>query len=767
MHAEKESPVPNLRPRSVFPLVIFSLVAPAVAYAGPVTGRVVDPDGRAVASARVLVIGEGTTATAITNSRGEFATTTADDGRFELRVAVEGFRAEPVTIVARREAQDVGAVALAVSAVSESLVVSAAQVEIPLSQASSSVTVITGKEIVERQIQTVADALRAVPGLGVVATGGAGSVTSVFPRGGESDYTMVVINGVQANAFGGLYDFGHLSTENIERIEVVRGPQSALFGSNAIGSVVRIVTRHDGPLSGSASVEGGSFATARAAAAASGSAGNWSWGGSAERLSSDGQNGHTTEAGETVVNDDYARGSAAFSAGWRDAAGRTVRGSVRYATDERGFPGPYGTNPIGVFAGIDAVSRGTDNRWLTSLSAVLPFGDRVRVQAQLAHGRIDGSYQSPSFLSPADPPVTSTSLSRRWNARVQSDVVLSSRVDLSAGVEFEGERAGSTYVTGAAFQMVPIRRHVAAYFAEARARWNDRLFVTAGLRVDDITREALEGDPHSFVPRPALPEDHVVSANPKIAAAWFARAGSGSFTKLRAAAGTGIRPPDGFEIAFTDNPSLKPERSVSAEAGIDQAFADGHGLIEATAFFNKYDNLIVAVGSFIEASRYSTDNISNARARGLELAGTARARIAGRVNLEWRVAYTFLDTEVLAVDRASDAPPPFTVGDPLLRRPRHQLSTHLTAGAGRLVTFLQGGGRGRALDVEPNYGTFGGLFYAPGYQAWSAGASWRVLGSAELFGRIDNLFDRAYEEALGFPAPGRGAFVGFRIAAGR
>jgi outer membrane receptor protein involved in Fe transport len=504
-------------------------------------------------------------------------------------------------------------------------------------------------------------------------------------------------------------------------------------------------------------------------AAASGSHGNWSWGGAAERLTSEGQNGERTPAGETVVNDDYDRHTAAFSAGWRDSAGRTVRGSVRYAADERGFPGPYGTDPIGAFAGIDAVSRGTDDRWLTSVSATLPFGHRVRLQAQVTEGRIDGTYQSPSFISPSGPPTVSESLSRRWNARVQSDVVLSSSIDLSAGAEFEQERAGSTYITGAAFQMIPVKRHVAAFFAEARAHWNDRLFVTGGVRVDGISRDALEADPNGFAPRPPFPADTVVSANPKIAAAWFARQASGSFTKVRAAAGTGIRPPDGFEIAFTDNPSLKPERSVSAEAGVEQALANGHGLLEATGFYNNYDDLIVAVGSFVEASRYRTDNIANARARGLELAGTARARIATAtpIDLEWRVAYTFLDAEVLAIDQAETAPPPFTVGDPLLRRPRHQASTYLTATSGTLTAYLQGGGRGRALDVEPNYGTFGGLFYAPGYQMWSAGASWRVLGSAEIFGRIDNLFDRAYEEALGFPAPGRGAFVGFRIAAGR
>ena len=92
----------------------------------------------------------------------------------------------------------------------------------------------------------MADALRTVPGLTVVATGGYGAVTGVFPRGGESNFTLVFVDDVPVNAFGGEYDFAHLTTENVERIEIVRGPQSALFGSNAIGSVVRVVTRRGG-----------------------------------------------------------------------------------------------------------------------------------------------------------------------------------------------------------------------------------------------------------------------------------------------------------------------------------------------------------------------------------------------------------------------------------------------------------------------------------------------------------------------------------------
>jgi vitamin B12 transporter len=131
------------------------------------------------------------------------------------------------------------------------------------------------------------------------------------------------------------------------------------------------------------------------------------------------------------------------------------------------------------------------------------------------------------------------------------------------------------------------------------------------------------------------------------------------------------------------------------------------------------------------------------------------------------VAVTVLDTEILAVDGSSDAPPPFVPGDPLLRRPARQLSTELTVKGGRVSGFVTAGGRSRTTDVDPSLGTFGGLFDAPGYAVVHIGAAWRVTRNLELFGRITNLFDRRYEEALGYPALGRGAIAGLRVATGR
>jgi outer membrane cobalamin receptor len=747
-------------------LLSFFLLLTALAvqplWAGPLTGQVVDPDGRGVSGAAVVLTdGTSIVARAVTSASGRFTLEAPDTGEFEIRVAVEGFRAAPLTVTAGSTAKDLGTLELQISAVSESIVVSAAQVEIPLSSSTSSVTVITREDLDKHQVESVADALRSVPGLTVTSAGGRGAQTSVFPRGGESDYSLVFIDGIQANTFGGGFDFGHLPVVNIERIEIVRGPQSALYGSNAIGSVIRIVTRRGAP-EGSALVEGGSFDTSRVAAASAGEVGAWNWGASAERLASDGYNGERAANGQIVENDDFERHLVSAAGGWRHGNVASLRADVRYLQDDRGFPGPFGSDPGGTYGGINTVSRGKNDRLLTSLGGSFPIA-RARINGEITHSRLDSEFAS-QFGD-------SESWSRRTTGRAQADMTLARGLEASAGLELLGERAGGTFITATGNELVPVERGMAGVFGEARWNHGARLFVTAGLRVERITRQALAADANAFPPRPAFDDDTVLSTNPKISAAWYLRSEDGNFTKVRGSAGTGIRPPDAFEIAFTDNPSLRPERSRSVEAGLDHAMFGGRGLVEATAFFNNYDDLIVATRTFADVSRYRTDNISNARSRGLEVAGTARARLAalGGAGLQVRVAYTLLDTEILAVDQSGSAPPPYTVGDSLIRRPKNQFSADVVVDAGRMTAFLQGNARSGVRDIDPSFGAppFGAFYDAPGFSTWSLGASWRLIKNLDLFGRVTNLFDKDYEEAFGYPALGRAGIVGLRVAAGR
>jgi outer membrane cobalamin receptor len=744
----------------LFCSVFLAVVAPAVGAAGQLNGSVVDPDGRAVVGAAVLVRGDATAPVrASTDASGRFAVSLAP-GRYRVLATAPGLAADDVEVTVADAQPTSVEIRMRVSAVTESLVVSAAQVDQPLSRTPDSVTVITGGELEARQTFTLGAALADVPGLTVVQSGGPGTLTSLFPRGGESDFTLVLVDGVRANAFGGGLDLSQVPLDDVDRVEVVRGPQSALYGSDAIGGVVQIVTRTGGTPSVRAQVEGGSRAMRRASAATSGEVGATRWHGGVESYADEGDTGFASN-GARVSNDDARERQAWGGWGWRhQPSGADVQGQVRYVGTDRGAPGPYGSDPAHRFSGVDRVSRGTTERLSGGARWAQPWfgaGSRVRQRVELDFADYDLRFVSPFGVSEGE--------TRRAHARAQTDAAVGAALGLSAGVEWLGERGASTFIVAGPSQ-VPVTRSVAGFFGEARWNAGDRVSAAAGLRAERIARDALAGDANSFSPRPDFPADTVVSINPKVAAAVLVAggapaSGAPAWTRLRGAAGTGIRPPDAFEIAFTDNPGLKPERSRSFELGVTQVLAGGAVQIDATGFANRYTDLIVAVGrSLTGLSRYRTDNISNARSRGLELAAAWRA--AG--GLAVRGSYTVLDTEVLALKGSTTAPSPYAVGDPLLRRPRHQGSFGATWSHRAASAFLQVLVRGKTLDAEPSFGPNGGLYANPGRAVANIGGSWRAVRSIDMFARVQNLFDRAYEDVLGYPAPGRTAYAGVRVS---
>ena len=247
------------------------------------------------------------------------------------------------------------------------------------------------------------------------------------------------------------------------------------------------------------------------------------------------------------------------------------------------------------------------------------------------------------------------------------------------------------------------------------------------------------------------------STNPKVSGAWFLRpADSRGWTKLRFGAGTGIKPPTAFELAFTNNPGLKPERSRSFDVGVEQALVGSALVADLTWFANRYDDLIVSVGSsFSGASRYQTDNIANASAKGLEF-GASCALADG---LSARVAWTFLDTEVLAWTTAcpsrSGAVPASAIRYPPAAQPDRRGSDLV----GRPhEAFFVVNGRGEMSDIEPNFAVH--AYTNPGLRGRRNRRFVRVARGIEAFARVTNLFDKVYEEALGYPALGRAAMIG-------
>jgi outer membrane cobalamin receptor len=731
--------------------VAISLASSAASAQSTLAGRIVDPQGRPVPGATVVAVGATSAPlSAATDEQGRFEFSPVAEGLYDITASAPGMTGDARGV--RSGATAPLEIALHLVAVAETLVVSASQIDQPLSRTADSVTIITGRELESRQVTTLGGALSTVPGFTVARTGGPGTLTSLFPRGGESDFTLVLIDGVRANAFGGGADLSQVLLTDVERVEVVRGPQSAIFGADAIGGVVQVVTRQGGTPQAAAVLETGSRETRRLQASTTGSVRAMRWQAGADYVDDAGYTGEAPASGESVTNDDAQARQAWVGGGWRSSRGTDVQGTLRYVDSERGAPGPYGSDPAGRFSGVDRVSRGNTERLALGMRVVHPWtgpASRVRQRVDFDVADYDLDFVSPFGVSASD--------TRRAHLRIQTDAALDADFGISAGVEWLGESARSSFIQQDSVD-VPVERRVIGTFAEGRWNGHERLSVQAGLRLEHITREAFAVN--------GFASDAVTSFNPKLSLSWLVSRslpGDRRWTRLRAAAGTGIRPPDVFEIAFTDNPSLEPERSKSLEVGVTQALAAGAIQLDATTFFNRYDNLIVSVGSLNDVSRYRTDNVSNARSRGLEL-GAAWQLALG---LNARVAYTWLDTEILAVDNSAQAPSPYRVGDALLRRPRHSGSIVLgwTFERGSLYTTIDS--RGEALDAEPSFGPSGGLYQNAGRTVADFGGTWRLVRGVEVFARVVNFLDREYEEVLGYPSPGRTAFAGVRVASRR
>ena len=734
--------------------ILLALVA-APAVAARLTGSVSSPAGSPVTNTRVVLEGPaGQIATTRTDTNGTFAIE-APAGDYVLRVVTEGFDAPPQRLTLRDSAETTVTVSLTVAAVAEQVVVSAGFVPLTRSGTGASLTVIDETELRTRQLESTIDALRSVPGVNVARSGGRGAVTSIFPRGGESDFTLVLVDGIRLNDMGGSYDAAHLPLFDLDRIEVVRGPQSAVYGSDAVGGVVQMVTRRGGPPRATGLLEAGSFGTWRANAAANGSYGRLRYGGGVERLASDGFTGVAPGTGELVSNDDYERTNATASLGYQGSR-LDVTGLLRLGDDDRGVPGPFGSDPNDTYSGVDRISRGANDTLTAGASATWRVQPSMQVRGAVTYADRDST-----FISIFSPDLPTMSGNRMLSGRGQLDAAWNG-ISWSAGAEWMDERARSSFITGLNDQEIPVERQQIGAFGEGRYE-RGGLSLQAGARLEHVVRSALEGHNSLFSPRPSFDEDTITVVNPRVSVSWRAAGDAASWLRLHGNAGTGMRAPDAFEIAFTDNPGLKPERTRSVDAGVETGWHDGRLVVDALYFDNDYDDLIVTVGRVAGTNAYRSDNISNARTQGVETSVAVRPVSA----LALRVGYVYLETEILANDDTRDAPAPFAVGDALLRRPKHAGFADLTASAGRVSGFLRVDSRSSTRDIDPSFGASAGIFVNPGFAAVDAGASFRVFDQLEAFARVTNLFDRSYEEVFGFPALGRSVMAGVRVAAGR
>ena len=622
----------------------------------------------------------------------------------------------------------------------EPVVVTANRLPLPQAAVPAAVTVLDGRDLERRGIRTVADALRDVAGLDVVQGAAYGGVASIFVRGGESDYVKVLVDGVPLNDPGGTVDLADLTTDNVARIEVVRGPASVLYGSDAVSGVVQIFTRRGaGPTTGDVTVRAGSYTALDALGGMSGGSEEVAYSVTASRSRTDGLYAFNSAYTNTVWSGMLAAAPDART---------DARLVVRHGTSDYHFP----TNSAGQVEDENAFQR--RNRTLASADVGRFFTNAIEVRAALALNQFDGGIDDRPD-GPADTlgyfaynsvrTVVRRSADLRVNAHVPAGVVL------TAGATLEWQRERSATETGSEFgpsaSAFEAERANRGYYAQLYATPAGGLSLTIGGRLDDNSAFG------TFV-------------SYRGGAAYALPTG----TRLRVAVGRGFKEPTFFETFADDpfakgNPSLRPERSRSWEAGLNQQFFGGSLRIGATYFRQRFEDLV----QYTFAPPSPTDpnyfNVAEASASGLEL--ELEATVPLGVSLTG--SYTHLRTEV--VDGGFDGGPGgmFEPGARLLRRPTHAASVGLqrrfgTRGsAGATLRYVgerddrDFGAYPARTVVLPSYAR---LDVAGELRVWRfAGPS----GAVALTGRVENVFDADYQEVLGYPTPGRTVTVGVRI----
>ncbi|MEN3331022.1 MAG: vitamin transporter [Blastocatellia bacterium] len=775
-----------MKPFSTVALMLvafFTFAAIAVAAErGRMEGVVSDQAGAKISGARIIVhdTAGAIVAEARTDDGGQFKIDSVAAGRYTVVAEAPGFTQSAVISV-EVSATGTASVSLRldVAAIADRVVVSATRTAAQSNEVGGSIAVITGEDLRRTNQSLVAEPLRLIPGLAVAQTGGRGGITSIFARGGESDYNKVLIDGVPVNSAGGLFDFASLTPENLDRVEVVRGPASALFGSDAMTSVIQLVTRR-----GSSSVpefefsgEGGSFDFHRETARLAGRQGRFDYATSFGFQTTDGR----------FRNSDYINRSASANLGFGLTPDAELRVTSRWNNSTLGVAGPTAL----LFADPDerqkhrdlALSAGLEWRITPRINQTVRF-----IYAEFETLNVDPVAEDltrpdtpplPPFAFGADFAFTFGDHEKRAGFQYQAIAALGKANVLTGGVDFEHE----TGVFDDGFSRVSPTRNNLGVYVQDQLAWRERVFVTAGVRVEHNTasvpadlRAALESLGSNA---PAGEIGFGTSANPKLAASLLVRrhrenAALGA-TRIKASFGTGIKEPRLLEafspsIFFLGNPALNPERAVSFDAGVSQEFFNRRASLDVTYFDNRFhdqiafifDPLTFGPVKLADGTLTNFVNVERSTARGFELAGAARPVR----QLRLAASYTFLRSRL---ERAQSVLNP-ELGLPLLRRPRHAGTIEASWVTAAWDVTLDGSLVGRRRDIDPvtgaRFDASGRAFSNDGYAKLNLSGSYRINRALRAFARIENLLNQDYQEVLGYPAYRLNFSAGLRVQIG-
>jgi vitamin B12 transporter len=728
------------------------------------TGSVVDASGAGISGAQV-------TATQSGQNRFAAETLTAADGRFTLALAPGKYR-----IVVTRETFAPGQtqvelaagqtrdlrVPLELEPLSASVVVTAAAEPVASVAASTPVSILTHADIQNQQQVSLVPLLASQPGVSFARLGREGGATDLFLDGGNSNFTKILVDGVAVNEPGGYLDLSNYSLDGVDKIEIVHGAESSLFGSDAVDGAVQIFTHRGGAGGPELNLEsdGGTFSTGHGEANVSGDLGAFDYSAGAAYLATAGQG----------PNDGYLNRTLDGNFGYRFGERDTLRVVLLDIYSNAGAPGQTLFTPPALhehdnlhnFVGGFAWDFATGSHWEHRVS----FGD-ASIHELYANPLAD-YYTSPDPFDTCDPSFNPRSPQaipsaycdftfrtlnqyNRADSEAQSSYLFRKGV-VTAGYEYIVENG----FPGDVFPTHAQRRNQAGYLDSRWVLW-PRVIFTVGFRVEDNSNFGTRG-----VPRAGI--------------LWMVRDGSNFFgaTRVLFSYGQGIKEPSLDESFGSDpcnppNPGLKPEQSQTYEAGIEQRLAHDRVEISADYFYDNFQNMITFgeclpdqpcpnstppadCGGF--AGTYFNTDL--AVSRGARLAATARPEkwlsISGN--------YTYNDSRVLTAPNAFDATE--TAGNHLLRRPVNSGNVIVNAAFRRMNWNLATRFVGVRTDSDFLFPPLN-LTRDPGYVMVNLAASYRVSRQVEFTGRVENLFNEFYQDALGYPGYHRAYTAGLRL----
>jgi len=700
----------------------------AAASAADLKVKVIDPQSAAVSGAQVTLFSKGTdTPLKIATSSTEGIATfneLSSGGSYQIQVLAPGFAAQTEDVAAHSDAITIQ---LHLATASETVVVTATRTPVQAGETGADVATLEDGQLETMHPVASDDALRFLPGAVVNTQGQRGGLSSLFVRGGNSNYNKVIVDGVSVTEAGGTIDLGTLSLAEAGRLEFLRGAQSTLYGSDAMSSVIQVWTR-----TGTTPVpelrfggDAGNYGTENGYASLAGSRGRFDYNVFGNQFNTSGSG----------ANDDYSNSLEGANLGFSVSDQFSLRLRVRHDNSATGVPGAWNFNGNNVFD-IDGVTyllspdlggSARKNNTLASLDLEAKTGPNWTHHATGFEYNLKTTNLD-SGISPENTPFGTINTPfealvdfNRAGIDYQGDYVKRSWAHTTIGYEFEDENG---FVSGGH----GLRLNEAAYVQQALTL--RRLNVIAGGRFAHNTTFGNIGLPRVALGFQALRGGHLFSG-----------------TRLNFSYATGIKEPR-FEETFVSsqfqlpNLNLKAERNRALEAGFQQNLLSRFVFV-ANYFNNLFHDQIefVTVNPTTFVGEYI--NLEKSLAHGAEV--ELQSRLTQR--LSWNTSYTYTSTQILQAPVGSFAPD--AQGDPLLRRPRHSATTLLTYLGRRWGGTLGGSFVGPRPDSD-----FDGfnINHTPGYFLLDMGGWYKVNSRVTLYANGENVLNRFYEEVTGYPA---------------